>query len=436
MPSHSDPASAAAPPTAVRWRLLALLFVVCFLAYVLRMNISVAGTLMMDELRLSEIQMGWVFGAFTLAYALFQFPGGLFGEWLGCRAAVACIGLAWGALTVLTGWLPGRSVLSGAGALATLVVVRFLMGAAQAPVFPATAASIETWFPRLGWALPNGLLSSGLTLGAAATSPLVAWLMVTVGWRASFYWTAPGAFLVVAVWWWYARDDPATHPRTNPAERALIAAGRPPEEGGLRRDVVLRLLRNRNVLLLALSYLCMNYVFYIFFSWFYIYLVEVRKFSLLEGGVYGALPWLVGAVGATLGGVICDRLCRRIGPRWGCRLPAMVSLVLVGGCLFAGASADNPYVAVIILSICFGFTQSTEGAFWAGTSLVAGRHTSPATGILNTGGNLGGVISTPIIPVLVAWIGWVPALATGTVFALAGAALWLWIEVDRPMQAD
>ncbi|HXH28337.1 MAG TPA: MFS transporter, partial [Candidatus Polarisedimenticolia bacterium] len=270
-------------PTQVRWRLLALLFVVCFLAYLLRMNISVAGTLMRGDLRLSEIQMGWIFGAFTFAYAAFQFPGGLLGEWLGGRAAVAAIGLSWGALTVLTGWLPGRPLLSGAGALATLVAVRFLMGAAQAPVFPVTAASIETWFPRLGWALPNGLLSTGLTLGAAATSPVVAWLMVTVGWRASFYWTAPAAFLVVALWWWYARDDPSAHPGANAAERALIAADRPPENGELRAEVVRRLLRDRNVLLLSLSYLCMNYVFYIFFSWFYTYLIEVRKFGLLEG---------------------------------------------------------------------------------------------------------------------------------------------------------
>ncbi|HXH28103.1 MAG TPA: hypothetical protein VNL37_03595, partial [Candidatus Polarisedimenticolia bacterium] len=149
-----------------------------------------------------------------------------------------------------------------------------------------------------------------------------------------------------------------------------------------------------------------------------------------------ALPWLAGAVCATLGGAACDRLCRRIGPRWGCRAPAIAGLVLAGGFLLAGVLAADPRVAVLILSICFGCTQLTEGSYWAGMSLVAGRHTSPATGILNTGGNLGGVISTPIIPVLVERIGWGPSLATGTLFALAGAALWLLVEVDRPLAAE
>ncbi len=191
--------------------------------------------------------------------------------------------------------------------------------------------------------------------------------------------------------------------------------------------------KNRETLLLALSYLCMVYVFYIFFSWFYIYLVDVRGFSLLEGGVYAALPWIVGAIGASLGGALCDYLCKRIGPRWGCRLPCMIGLILVAGFLFAGVKAENPHLAVVYLSICFGFTQITEGAYWAGSTFVAGPHTAAATGILNTGGNLGGVISTPLIPILADSYGWGAALATGSVFAIIGAVLWLWIDVERPL---
>ena len=192
------------------------------------------------------------------------------------------------------------------------------------------------------------------------------------------------------------------------------------------------LLKNRETLLLALSYLCMNYVFYIFFSWFYIYLIDVRRFSILEGGLAASLPFVVGAIAAALGGLVCDGLCRRIGPRWGCRLPCLVGLGFVAVLLFAGARAESPYWAVGLLSLCFAFTQFTEGAYWSGATFVAGPHTAAATGILNTGGNLGGVISTPLMPVLVGAFGWLPALSTGSVFALVGALAWFWIRVDRP----
>jgi ACS family glucarate transporter-like MFS transporter len=423
--------------TSVRWRVLALLVVISFVAYVLRTNISVAAKLMMPELGLDEVQMGLVFWSFTLAYALLQFPGGVLCGAMGCRRALTTILVAWGLLTIATAAVPGGLILSSTGSLAALIGIRFLHGLANAPLYPGQAGVVAQWFPRSGWALPHALTSSGLTLGAAVASPLVAWLMVTLGWRAAFYWTAPLAFLVAAAWWWYVRDRPADHAGVGEGELSLVRAGRRSFEGAVPRSLAWRLvLRNRETMLLAASYLCMNYVFYIFFSWFYIYLVDERGFSLLEGGVMGALPWTMGAVGAAVGGWACDRLCVRIGPRWGCRLPCVVGLVLVGLFLFAGATATNPYAAVLWLSLCFGFTQVTEGAYWSGATFVAGEHAAPATGILNTGGNLGGVICTPLIPILAKWLGWLPALATGTVFALIGAALWFFIDVERPLTTE
>lgn len=420
-------------PSAVRWILLAILFVVSFVAYLLRMNLSVAAKFMMPELGISELQMGWVFAAFVWGYAVFQLPGGLFGEVAGARRALAVVMLLWVALTVLTGLLPGLVVSSAAGALVCLVALRFLMGVFQAPLYPVTAGTIAEWFPAGGWALPNGLLSTGLGLGAAFTPPLVAWVMVALGWREAFYVTAPLALVIIAIWWWYATDRPEEHPRVDDGELALIRADRPASESGVSRELLARLLRNREVLLLTLSYLCMNYVFYIFFSWFYIYLVDVRGFGLLEGGFLASLPFVVGAVAASAGGWVCDRLCRALGPRWGCRLPAIVGLLVVAVFLFAGATAANAALAIALLSLCFAATQFTEGAYWAGAIFVAGRHTPAATGIMNTGGNLGGVISSPLIPVLVERVGWLAALATGSLFALLGAVLWLWIRTDREL---
>ncbi len=219
----------------------------------------------------------------------------------------------------------------------------------------------------------------------------------------------------------------------SPSELELITADRPAEETVPETGVLKRLVKNRDLWLLTLSYLCMNYVFYIFFTWFYIYLVDVRGFGLLEGGFFASLPFIVGSFAATAGGWTCDHLCRRIGPRWGCRLPGIAGMVLVAVFLVLGALATNAVAAVVLLSICFASTQFTEGAYWAGATYIGGRHTSAATGVLNTGGNLGGVISAPLIPILVDHFGWLIALSTGSVFALVGAVLWLWVRADEPL---
>lgn len=415
--------------------ILALIFMASFVAYVLRTNMSIAGESIMAYLGLSKIQLGMVLSAFAWGYAIFQFPGGIFGDIVGSRRALTIIAVLWGILTLATGLVPRTTLVSTTFILTTLIGLRFLMGVVQAPLFPVTGGgTIGNWFPVSGWAFPNGLTSTGVTLGAAATAPLIAWLMETMGWRASFILTAPLAFLIAGVWWWYARDDPADHPRVSKKELDLINANRPSPEHAIEgRTAWKRVFKNRDILLLTASYFCMNYVFYIFFNWFFIYLVDVRKFKILEGGYFAAAPWMAGAVAASVGGLWCDRLCKRIGSRWGCRIPGMVGLSLVAGLLLLGATAKNPYLAVVFLSLSFGCTQLTEGAYWTAAIFVSGKHASAATGVMNTGGNVVGGIGALLVPITAEAFGWVAALATGSVFALMGVGLWLFVRADKPM---
>lgn len=420
-------------PTGVRWRVLGILVVMSFIAYVLRTNMSVAGESMMRDLGLSNVQFGMVLAAFAWGYALFQFPGGVLGDRYGSRFALAVIAVGWSVVNLLTGLIPAADVLSLNVVLGTLMVLRFVMGAVQAPLFPVMGgAAFGSWFPPTGWALPNGLSNTGLTLGAAATGPLIVWLVTAVGWRQSFVLTAPLGLLVGAWWWWYGRDTPAEHRGVNEAELALINAGRVPVAEEVQ-GAWWRVLRDRNVLLMSIAYFCSNYVFYIFFNWFFIYLVQVRGFNVLESGFLATLPWLAGAVGATAGGLWSDDITRRHGIRLGCRVPAALGLVAVAVLLFAGASATDPYMAIFLLSLCFGASQLTEGAHWAGIIAVSGRHAAAASGVLNTGGNIVGGFGALLVPITAEAFGWVAALATGSVFALIGAALWLLIRTDEPM---
>ena len=452
-------AAARGRATNVRWVVLAALGLLSLIAYVERLNLSVAGAGIKADYGLDDRQLGWIFTAFTLSYAAFQIPGGIFGEVWGLRRTLALSCLLWAFITIASGLWPGV-LPSTASVIAGLIVLRFLMGAAQAPFFPILAGTIANWFPIGRWAFPNALTTACLAVGSFLTSYGVAFLMDRYGWRATFYVTGPLAFAGALVWWVAARDKPREHPAVNAAEIELIEHGRAKRghssfpstaqapadsQGGneecphfavARRRAWLDLLRNRETLLLALSYLSMNYVFYIFFSWFFISLTEERHFPGLHGGFYAGLPWFVAAFGASIGGALCDRLCRRIGPRWGCRAPAMTGLIIAAALLYFGAVASDPLVAIALLSLCFGFIEVTEGPFWAAQTYVARDHTPAATGVLNTGGNLGGVICSPVIPILVHELGWIPALASGSVVALFGAVLWLFIRVDRPLEAD
>ncbi len=414
----------------VRYRILSLLFVLSFANYFLRNSFSVAQPTIQQEFSFSHTEIGWILGSFNVAYALFNIPGGVFGDVLGPRRALTIVAITWGVLTALTGFVPGLMVASAGGALIAFMIVRFLMGVSNAPMFPVAAGAFANWFPPARWALPNAVLSSGLTLGQAALGPIVTLLIVKYGWREAFYVLAPVGLIAGAWWWWYGRDTPAQHPAVSRDELELINAGRVVTgkqdggAGGWRKVIV-----HRDVLLLSASYFCDNFVFYIFSQWLFTYLVEERGFTLLESGFLYALPFVTGAVLAAIGGAVCDALCKRIGPRWGCRLPAMVGLMMVAILLLAGAASPHAYVAVALLSLCFGFTQFIEGPFWAASTYVAGPHTASATGVLNTGGNLAGFLA-PGVGLMLDRFGWYPTLASGSLFAVVGAVLWLFVRVQ------
>ena len=181
--------------------------------------------------------------------------------------------------------------------------------------------SVRSAFRR-GYAvlpLPE-IWNASATFGAAAgTGPLIVWLMERAGWRGSFLLTAPAGLLLAAVWWWYVRDRPSEHPGVSGEERALIDAGRtaadfaPPTRGAWRL-----VLRNRQVRLLALGYFCATITSTSSSTGCSCISSTGEDFQLLEGGWYAAMPWMAGAVGAVVGGWLCDRLWKRLGARRSC----------------------------------------------------------------------------------------------------------------------
>ena len=420
-----------------RWIVLAIIVFASFIAYVLRTNVSIVSETMMHDLGMNEYQLGMIFSAFAAGYAIFQFPGGVFGDKFGPRFTISAIAIAWAVLTVITALIPGTDVMSVGAIVAALMVTRFMVGMVHAPFFPVTiGGTIASWFPVRQWGLPNGLSSTGLTLGAAMTAPMIVWLMEDYGWRGALLMTAPAGLVVAFVYYWYVRDDPKDHPRISAAELSLIKSDRPAAEGGPEKGAWKLALKDRNVLLITISYFCMNYVFYLFFNWFFFYLVDVKGFAAADAGMLTAALWILGAIGATAGGFICDVLVRRFGIRLGTRYLTMTGLILSAIFLFIGATSDNVVLTVVMLCICFACNQLTEAPIWVATMAVSGRHAAVATGVLNTGGNLPGFVGGMLVPVTANLWGWPAAIVTGSVFAIIAALLWVFIRADEPMGAS
>lgn len=415
----------------IRWRIFGMLFGFGCVAYIQQKSLTVAAERMMPDLGLTQMQIGWLEWAFVLGYAAFQLPGGVLGQRLGARRMFTIISVAAFLATILTPLAP--VALSGTALLAALLVLQLLLGLAQGPIFPVSSGVIEAWFRPDHWAFVQGLQSMGLQLAAAMTPPVVAYLMDSSGWQHALFWPALPALGLIGVWAWYGRNTPAEHPSVTGIELSELGIGVVTQtQTAISWRRLGRLASNRSLCLLTLSYICMNYVFYLIANWCFLYLVQERHFSILEGGWLAAAPPLAAAAGAGIGGKLVTDSCARFGVRWGFRLVPLAALPTAGALLLATVYAGNPYTAVVSLALCYAVVELTEAAYWATTMFVARADTMSATGILNTGGNGGGLIGIPIVAYLSGHGAWTTAFVIGTLFALMGALAWLGIDATRP----
>jgi MFS transporter, ACS family, glucarate transporter len=419
-------------PVRIRWWIFAYMFLFPMLTYTQRTSLNVAADRIMPLFHLSQMQLGWMMWSYTVAYTALQIPAGVFGERIGARATFVLIGVISFLATIATPLLP--VLLSGTALFFAWVFVQAILGASHSPVSPVGAGVFEAWFPVNRWALVNGLGSSGPDLGIALTPPLVVALTVSFGWQGALLWVALPTAVLTALWGWYGRNRPREHPSVTPAELAELGSLATEPKPPLTLKRFLKILSNRNILLLSASYLCMNYALYLLMNWSFLYLAQERHMSALEGGALAAIPPVGAAIGAWIGGESADRLATRYGARWGYRIIPLVTLPLVGVLLLLAMRAPNAYLAVAALTFAFAGVESNEGSYWAANMSIARADTMAAGGVLNTWGNLGGVVGIPIVAWLTGHGNWNAAFAVGTGFAIAAAALWLLINSDQQIE--
>ena len=415
--------------TRTRWTILWFLVLISVVRSMDAVNFSVAAKQIMPEYGFSNVQMGMLYTVFTAGYALFHIPGGWLADTVGPRRVLTLAILWWSIFTALTAvagdwWLAGMW-----GPLTSFMVVRFCIGIGEGAAYPNSNRTVASWMAPNERAKAAGLVLAGVGVGYGLAPPVVSWIMLSYSWRVAFYVFGVVGVVLAVLWYRFATDRPEDHPRVSAAELAFIRSS------GERVDRVptpwRAILTHPNVWLLMLANFGFGYGIYIFQSWFYLYLVNVRGFSIMQGGILTTGPFIAVSVLGPIGGVCSDALVKRYGLTIGRRAVAIAGFLLAAICMYAGAQAENSYVAVVLLSLGDGFLYFGAAAI-VGTNIdIAGPHSGTVYGLTATLLQIGGAIAPTLTPMIANRFGWEAALQFAALLAVFSAFLWLFIDAAK-----
>jgi sugar phosphate permease len=394
----SNRAAVAQTPTRARHVVLALIVAAYVITYMDRVNISSAMPVIQRDLGLSAVAVGWIFSSFRWGYALFQIPGGWFGDKVGPRRALACIVCWWSLFTSLTALCFNAT---------TLGMCRFFFGVGEAGAFPIATRSLSRWMPPEERGFSQGLPHAASRLGAALTPPLVVLIMIHFGWRMPFFLFGLLGLAWAATWYWYYRDRPADHRSVNAAELAVIRQPEAPPSGSKRSVPWRIILRNRTVWMLAAMYFCYGYAIDVYLDWFPKYLYDARGVNLKQMGFYASMPFIAGAVGNLLGGWFSDRWAARTGNlKAARRVIAVLGFLIAAGSILPATFTTHTTASVIFSCVAVFGLELTVGVSWAIPLDIGGDFAGSIASIMNTFGNLGGAISPVLLGYLLGGYGW------------------------------
>jgi ACS family glucarate transporter-like MFS transporter len=412
-----------------RYALIVAMFLLSVLLYVDRICISTAKAQVAKDLQLTEREMGWVFSAFALGYALFQAPTGMLADRFGARRVLAGVVCFWSLFTAATGLVRG---------LAVMLVVRFLFGAGEAGAYPGCARAIYSWLPMAERGLAQGFNFSGSRLGAAIAFFAVPWMIQQFGWRETFY-VLGGIGVVWAVFWlWWFRDDPAEHPGLSPSERDWILSTRQEAvqaAAPTRPLTAAAVLGSANMWLLMGQYFASNFTFFFCLSWLFPYLKTKYGLSDVETGWYAMLPPLGGMLGHWIAGSLVDALYR--GGHWimSRRVPAAFGFALAAGGVMASLAVNRIELVVACLTIAILGADMTISPSWSACVDIGRRNAGAISGIMNMAGNLGSFVTGLAFPYLTEWAGSpTPFFCIAAALNVCAAIAWMFVRPDRPLE--
>jgi len=398
------------------------------IAYLDRVCISAAKPAIKAALELTDSQMGYIFSAFTFAYALFEIPSGWLADRFGPRLMITRIVVAWSIMTALTGIATG---------FISLLIIRLLFGLGEAGMFPGLARAFSHWIPAKKHGSVFGLAITAALLSGAITQKLVIQMLGFMSWR----WTFP-VFGLVGITWavaWYKwfRNDPRDHPAVSKSELAEIGSNPPETHTNVPWA---RIFANKQLIAVCLVYFGIIYGWYFYLTWMPDYLQRAHAFSPSKAATYSALPLVSMAIGVFSGGYLTDTLCQRWGLKKGRRTCGLISLPLAALTVCLSTLVNSGVWAAALLALAAGLASLGVASAWAVTLDIGGPHAGVVSGAMNMLGNFGGALSPVVVGHCVQhwttsnpWAAWhMPILSTAACYLLSFVC-WMFIDASQPI---
>jgi sugar phosphate permease len=418
-----------APRSFGRWYILGLICLMYLITYLDRVIISNTAPEIRTEFGFDQKTMGWIFGSFVLAYALFQVPGGRLSERFGPRAVLAGLVAYWSLMTAAVGL---------AGSAQAFMILLFLLGVGEAGAFPGATRAMQMWFPRRERGFAQGFTHSASRFGAAIAPPIIGAIILTLGWRWAFYICGAIGALWALAWYAFYRNMPEQHAMVNPAEleriRGLDDKGRLKQVATARPKVPWStLLQSPNMWAIMCAYFTYVYCLYIFLAWLPSYLVGARHLTAVDARLLTSLPLWAMVVGNTVGGLATDWLLHKTGrTRFARRSVAIVGMLGCAGFILLAALVEDAHAAVYCLTGAAFFLECTIGPSWSVPMDTAGEYSGTVSGMMNMAGNIGGALSPVVFGYLADAGYWHAQFVVAATLLILGAAIWaFWLDPER-----
>jgi MFS family permease len=403
---------------------LAVLCIMSFLMYVDRTNISTAALAIRQDLKLSNSQLGIVFSAFAMTYAVAMIPGGFIGDKLGARKMLAVCGVLWGLGTLLTGLSTG---------LVTLLLARFVVGLGESPIVPASARALTAWMEPERRGFSQGITHACARLGNASTPILVAGLIAATSWHIAFIILGAASLAWVVLWLWYYRDDPAEHPGITPEDIARL----PARVGKIRKPMrwapLLRALWPA-----TLVSFCHGWILWFFLNWMPSFFAQAYHLNIKHSAVFSSGIFLSGVVGTTLGGWLSDLIFKKTGNIKFAR-QSLITVGFLGPIIFFIPMFlhPTPGLAAASLAAALFLSELVTAPLWAVAMDLAPNHAATSSSIMNTGLGIAASVSPPLVGWLVDSTGsWTSVFALSMLFLVLGPIAARWMRPDKPYMGE
>ena len=403
-------------------QVLAVFCLMYLVMYIDRVNIATVAPQMTVDLGLNNTQFGLAISAFSYPYALFQLIGGWVSDRFGPRRALMLSGVLVCVATLCTGLV---------GGLSSLIAARILLGFGEGSAFPTATRALSVWLPRARWGFAQGITHAASRLGNALTPSLIAGLMAYTSWRGSFMAMGLLGLGWVALWWWLFRDDPRQHQGLTTGERALLP---PLRESGANAASVPWLKLARRMLPVTAVDFCYGWTLWVFLTWLPSFFFKSFHLDLKHSALFSSGVLLGGVVGDSVGGWISDGLYRRTGNLQVARRNLIVVGMLGAFCFLVPVVLTHELttVALCLSAACF-FSELVVAPIWSVPMDIAPHYAGSASGMMNFGFGIAGILSPVVFGRLVDVTGsWTIPFYGSLALLLVGAAVSFWMRPDRP----